>query len=355
MKLGARIFKTGIAIVFALFLAELFQLPHPVFAGISAVFALQPSIYRSYLRVLEQIQGNIIGAVIAILFVLLFGHQLIAIGLAAVVIILLMIKFDLEKSITMALVMMIAIMEIQDDHFLTFALLRFITIVIGVLAAFLVNLLFMPPKYETKLFHTVQQTQDEIIRWARLAGRQAAEHAATKQAIKEIKSHLSEIELTYALYKEERNYTQKTKREKARKLVVYRQMIATSSSSFDVLKKLDNYEHELNQLPIQFRMMVQERLDILLTFHEQLHLKFAGKIKPDTIGIQLGEEHIQRHEVMELFVKEVKLTKEEEEFSAYHLLHILSSILLYEEHLEHLNTLIVNFISYHADEIHEDL
>ena len=29
MKLGARIFKTGIAIVFALFLAEILQLPHP--------------------------------------------------------------------------------------------------------------------------------------------------------------------------------------------------------------------------------------------------------------------------------------------------------------------------------------
>ena len=70
-------------------------------------------------------QGNIIGAVIAITFVLIFGHQLVVIGFAAVVIILIMIKLKLEASISMALVMMIAIMEIQGDEFLTYALLTF--------------------------------------------------------------------------------------------------------------------------------------------------------------------------------------------------------------------------------------
>ena len=69
-----------------------------------------------------------IGAVIAVLFVLLFGNQLVVIGLAAVIIILIMIKLGLEKSISMALVVMIAIMEIKGDEFLSFALLRFLTI-----------------------------------------------------------------------------------------------------------------------------------------------------------------------------------------------------------------------------------
>ena len=50
----------------------------------------------------------------------------------------------------------------------------------------------------------------------------------------------------------------------------------------------------------------------------------------------------QRHEVMEIFAKEIALTKEEEEFSAYHLLHVLSAILNYEEQLEHLDKLIVS-------------
>ena len=53
---------------------------------------------------------------------------------------------------------------------------------------------------------------------------------------------------------------------------------------------------------------------------------------------------------MEIFAKEIALTKEEEEFSAYHLLHILSSILNYEEQLEHFDKLIVSIQKYHNNE-----
>ena len=64
-----------------------------------------------------------------------------------------------------------------------------------------------------------------------------------------------------------------------------------------------------------------------------------------------NEDYIQRHEVMEIFAKEIALTKEEEEFSAYHLLHILSAILNYEEQLEHLDKLIVSFQRHHNNEV----
>lgn len=355
MKLGARILKTGVAIVLALFIAELLQLPNTVFAGIAAIFAIQPSIYRSYLRIIEQLQGNIIGAVVAITFVLIFGHQLVIIGLAAVVIILIMNRLGLEASISMALVMMIAIMEIKSDEFLSFALLRFSTIVIGVLAAFLVNLLFMPPKYETKLFQSIHQAQDEIIRWTRLAGRQASEHIATKKSLIKLKERLTLIDQTYALFHEERSYFKKASRAKARKLVIYRQMIATSRSSYEVLKRLHKFENELIDLPEQFRMMVQDRLDVLLTYHEQLHLKFVGKLKAENLTTGANEDYIQRHEVMEIFVKEIALTKQEEEFSAYHLLHILSSILNYEEQLEHLDKLITSLQKHHENEMNKKI
>ncbi|MFD3203724.1 aromatic acid exporter family protein, partial [Bacillus sp. LR_5] len=56
MKLGARIFKTGIAITLALYLASWIGLPAPIFAGIAAIFAIQPSIYRSFLIIIDQVQ-----------------------------------------------------------------------------------------------------------------------------------------------------------------------------------------------------------------------------------------------------------------------------------------------------------
>ena len=77
MKFGARILKTGIAIILALYLAELLNSPAPVLSGIAAIFAIQPTIYRSYQSVLEQIQGNIIGAIVAIIALFYYSETII--------------------------------------------------------------------------------------------------------------------------------------------------------------------------------------------------------------------------------------------------------------------------------------
>ena len=128
-----------------------------------------------------------------------------------------MLKLGLEKSISLALVMMIAIMEIKGDEFLAYALLRFLTIIIGVLAAFAVNLFFMPPKYETKLFQSIHQAQDEIIRWTRLAGRQASEHVATKKSLNKLKDRLTQVDQLYVSLKKNGATSKKALRVKRKK------------------------------------------------------------------------------------------------------------------------------------------
>ena len=70
-RLGARFFKTGIAIILAMSIASL--LPDDVglkaLAGVSAVVAMQPSIYRSFKTVSDQALGNIIGAILSVTMV----------------------------------------------------------------------------------------------------------------------------------------------------------------------------------------------------------------------------------------------------------------------------------------------
>lgn len=358
MKLGARVLKTGVAIVFALFIAELLNIPSPVFAGIAAIFAIQPSIYRSYLTILEQIQGNLIGAAIAIFFGLIFGHHIVAIGIAAIIVIGIMIKLKLEKGMTLAIVTVIVIMEFQGDEFMKFALIRFGTIMIGVFAAFIVNLVFIPPKYEVKLFKSINSLQDDIIRWTRLAVRQASEHISTKTALNKLHSRTTEINTMYGFYKEERGYFKNAKFKKARKLVIYRQMITTSNKSLELLQRLHKHENELINLPDQFKLLIQQRLDGLLSYHEQLLLKYTGKLKPQHSRWTSQEHYMPGNELMDLFIEHIskaKSVESNEEFSSYHLLYILSRLLDYEENLEHLDTLIVSYRSYHSDERNLDL
>lgn len=80
MRLGARIFKTGIAIILAMSIASL--LPDNIglktLAGVSAVVAMQPSVYRSIKTVSEQAIGNVIGALLAVTMVTIFNNNFIS-------------------------------------------------------------------------------------------------------------------------------------------------------------------------------------------------------------------------------------------------------------------------------------
>lgn len=353
MKLGARIIKTGVAIVFAFYLAQWLGLPSPIFAGIAAIFALQPSIYRSIKTIIEQIQGNIIGAVIAVIFGTAFGHSYVVTGFTVIVTLLIMMKLKLESSISLALVTVIVIMEFQQGNFIEFAILRFATVMTGVIAAFIINLIFLPPKYESRLFASIKYLQTDIIKWIRLAVRQASEHTSTKQSLRRLREQLQRVDFLYKLYKEERGYTKKARNKKHRKLVVYRQMLTTMTKSIEVLNRLHLHENELANLPERFHIMIQGRLDFLLTYHEQLLLKYTGKLKAEHTTWIGEKEFLKRNEVMDIFAQHIvqeHSAETDEEFSSYHLLHILSRILDYEENLEHLDTLITSFLQHHSNE-----
>lgn len=357
MRLGARILKTGVAISMALFLANLIGLPSPVFAGVAAIFAIQPSIYRSYLTLLDQIYGNLIGAAIAIIFVLTLGSNYLTIGAAAILAIALMLKLKLENTVPLTLVTIIIIMDSHSDNFLTFASLRIGTVMLGILSAFVVNMIFLPPKYETRLFTSIHEVSEEVIRWIRVSIRHASDHASVKEDIEKLTEKLLKVDQWYLFYKEERSYTKKQQYAKARKLVLYRQMIATSKKSLEVLRRLNRFENELMELPEHFHMMVQERLESLASYHEQLYMKYVGKLRPEHSEGSGADAIMKRNEVMTIFVKEINLAHEEneDEFSVYHLMHVLSAILDYEEQLEHLDLLIIAYLNYHPEEVDQDL
>lgn len=189
MKLGARIIKTGIAITLALYLATLLNIPSPAFAGIAAIFAIQPTIYRSYLSVIEQVQANVIGAAFAILFGLIFGPHPFVIGLTVIIVIAINLRIKIENTIPVSVVTVIAILESPGEDFIEFALIRFGTVLLGVLSAFIVNLIFIPPKYETKLYYRIVDNTEEIIKWIRFNTRQVSEYTELKTDIERLKEN----------------------------------------------------------------------------------------------------------------------------------------------------------------------
>ncbi|CAG9623012.1 FUSC family protein [Sutcliffiella rhizosphaerae] len=354
MKLGARIVKTGIAITLALFVAQWFNVPSPLFAGIAAIFAIQPSIYKSFQSIIEHVQANLIGAILAIIFSLLFGHDPFIIGLTAIFVIGINLKLKIENTIPLALVTVIAIMESPSENFFEFALVRFSTVMIGILCAFLVNLIFLPPKYETRLYYKVRLTTEDILKWIRINIRHGTEHSLLKTDIESLNQRVLKLEQLFSLYKEERTYfpTLKKSSSKARKLVIFRQLILTSNGALHTLKTLHRLENELHHMPVEYQHYLKADLDHLVNLHDQILLKFIGKIKQYNTSEMYVDELFNKQKFIEEFMVHKESWDQNEDNAEvwYHLFPLVSQIMDYSDQLQHLDKLIDSFQKYHVDD-----
>lgn len=345
MKLGARMIKTGLAISLSIYLAMLFQLDQPVYAAIAATFAIQPSIYRSYQTILEQVQGNLVGAIFAIIFVILLGNNPFVIGFVVVLVIAANLKMKIEKTIPLSIVTVIVIMESHTENFIGFAVDRFLLIMLGVLSAFLVNLVFMPPKYETKLYYKISGHTDEIIKWIRMITRHASEHIAIKEDLTHLKENRFKMDQYYLLYKEERTYFRSNKYSKTRKLVLYRQMIHTTNKALELLKSLHSHENELYNMPEPLQELIQLKLDGLTNFHEQMLLKYTDKIRAQhTLDM---DDDISKKSLMKCIMSYYNSPENEEWIQLF---PVFALIIDYSDQLEHLNKLVESFKNYHQDD-----
>ncbi|MFD0050608.1 aromatic acid exporter family protein [Actinomycetes bacterium NPDC127524] len=349
MKLGARILKTGIAIVLALYLSKLLHMPVPVLAGISAIFAIQPTIYRSYRTIVEQLQGNLIGACVAVVFVLFFGNHIFIIGLAVIVVISINLKLKMGNTITLSIVTTLSIMEAQQGNFYTFAFIRLSSVLLGILSSFLVNLVFIPPKYETKLYVRISNVTEDILKWIRMSTRHVSERTLLKKDIGDLKNDLFQIEQLYHMFKEERGYLLKENHVKARKKVVYRQMLITTRKAFETLKRIHKFEHEISMMPEGFQVKLLYQLDCLIRKHEQLLLKYIGKVKfSDVYSDCVSDECLSREDLLALFYGSDSEIDDQE--LAARLVPLLSAIMEYDEQMEHLEKLISSFQTFHKDD-----
>ncbi|WP_041808626.1 FUSC family protein [Evansella cellulosilytica] len=347
MRLGARIFKTGLAVTLALYVAMWIGYPSIAFAGLAAFLAVQPSIHKSFLLIWDQIQANVVSAFLAIVFVLTFGHEPFVVGVVIMLVIAIHIRFNKEAIIPLAVVTAIAIMGTPTDDFITFATDRFLLIIIGVLSAFIVNLIFLPPKHENLLYHKIVSTNEQIIQWIRLLARHEADHRTLKKDIGKLKESLFKIENTFQLYKEERNYLRKNEYARLRKVVLFRQMIASTNKAISILKSISKYENTIHQFPDEMQDLIKEQLEYLTNYHERILLKYTGKVRAtnDEVNNEVSVGKQQLTDTFLIFYEDPETNRADWTNS----IPIVALIIEYSDELAHLDQLVDGFFKYHRD------
>ncbi|MGN1344899.1 MAG: aromatic acid exporter family protein [Traorella sp.] len=159
--IGSRILKTAIAVMLAIFISQLLQSEYPFFAGMTALISMDKTSGNSLKMGRNRVVGTIIGAMIGIGLSYLDRGNILLCGLGIVLLILICNKLNLQGSITIGGIVMLAIMVHTDKSPLFYGFHRSVDTLIGAIVSILVNISLSPYISYERLENMTIQLWDE--------------------------------------------------------------------------------------------------------------------------------------------------------------------------------------------------
>lgn len=357
MKIGGRVLKTGLAITLSIYLS-LFLIPDnsASLAAIAAITTTMPSVRKSFDMLQRRALANIIGGFIAVFMIMTIGDNPMTIGIAAIVTIAVLNAIGLGDVISLACVTVIAVMLSTNDNFYLTAIYRVLETIIGVTVSFAVNWLVYPPRHDKSFYSTLITSTSEVLVFIRATLRKNVKFSVLHRDIQWAEQELVALNNLFELMRTEVIFKKKDRIAKARRLVIYRQMINTSQAVIALLTVLHNHDHVFKSFPDELRIGVRERLETLMIGHEQIILKFSGRIAASAVNF-INTDQTFKLEYMEKFFLQAKNELEHDKVydnDGNGVVHIMSAIYYYEESLIKLNRIIRIYKQRYTENKEED-
>ncbi|MCI3927200.1 aromatic acid exporter family protein [Paenibacillus sp. TRM 82003] len=334
VTIGARVVKTGIAVALALYIAKLAGIESVTLAGVAAIFAIQPSVYKSWQHVLEQVQTNTLGAALALGVSFVVPVNEVVIGLTCIAVILITLALRMETTVALTLVTTIVILEAQGEGW-EYALVRFSTILIGIGAAFLVNAIVMPPNHKKQFIDGYRESLHTMSLLIRTAVSDELKEYEAKQMRDKLNESMRRMNERYGMLEEEWRKWQRFRPQPGRHLVVYKQMVRAMSLGQLVLDAVEKHYFPQRKDAAADRTF-DERLEELIHYHEYALLKYEGKMKPGEQQYATIGEHTER--LLRGAIEQVKA----DETAGVSLVVVASAIYEYGRQLRRLDKMIGN-------------
>lgn len=347
MTFGARMLKTGIAVTLALYLSTWLNLTPSVIAAVAAIFAMQPSIYRSWRYFLDQLQTNTLGAIIAMLAGYFFSSEPIAVGLVCVLVIMICLKLKMGDTIGLTLVTVISVMEASGQW--EFALNRFSLSLIGIISAFLINILVIPPRPKQQLYGQIHGIFDHLSLLLRTSITDEIKENIFRDEKNKLEGDIRSLSDKYILFEEEHKKLKRSPFNESRNLVVYKQMLHTLDKGREVLEAIEDHYFQSERISNTDQEFIEE-IEMLTKFHEHILLKFDHKLKPNTTESLMIEESSGE------FIRETfKRYLEHEGRRSFRLAIVAATMYDYGFQLNRLNRLVDNNHRYDEDKEESNL
>ncbi len=153
---GSRVVKTGVAIFITAWICVLLEWP-PVFAVITAIVTIEPTVSDSIKKGLIRFPASAIGSAYAVLFISIFGNSPLTYSLAAVFTIATCFKFKLHAGLLVATLTAVAMVEVIHSNYLISFFIRLGTTTTGLVVSTAINMFVLPPDYTKDIIQKIQE------------------------------------------------------------------------------------------------------------------------------------------------------------------------------------------------------
>lgn len=337
MTIGARVLKTGLAVALAIYLSDLFTFITPVVAAVASIFAIQPSVQRSYKEMINQVQANLIGAAIALLALHLFGHTPIAVGLVVILVILINIRMRMESTIGLTLITVVVVMESSSADIMS-ALTRIWMVTTGMVSAFAVNVLVFPPRPQKQYYVQINEASSQLSVLLRTAVSNEMKEQVYNAEKAKLSRLLRKLEDRYNTLADERPLRASVRPQRARQQLLAKQLIKTTRKGVDLLDVIE--EHYFAACGTSgiaeaqgWANCLDAEIEELTKYHEQILLKMAGKMKSH-ISIEPQEE--TEHKLFSTLAESFHHESEDHK----RMIFVTSSLFEYSYHLRRLERIV---------------
>lgn len=152
---GSRVLKTGVAIFITAWICVLLDWP-PVFAVITAIITIEPTVSDSIKKGIIRFPASAIGSAYAVFFISVFGNSPLTYTLAAVFTIATCFKLKLHAGLLVATLTAVAMIEVIHSNYLISFFIRLGTTTTGLVVSTAINMFVLPPDYTKDIVEHIQ-------------------------------------------------------------------------------------------------------------------------------------------------------------------------------------------------------
>lgn len=282
-NIGPRMLKTGLAATLTLIVTKALHLELEIVAAIAAVLAMQPSIMRSVKYIKEVLFSNGIAVVFALLGTFLLGTHPLAIGAVVILSIAINIRLGWNKTVSLTILTIMTMMLAQEDGFnIIFILDRIALVAIGVLSAFIVNILIFPPDHEKILYNMIRETSEKINFLMRVVPNKTMSVPKLKEVDREIEKLITKSKDYYEIISDERNSLLiRNRLNFLRNIVIYKHMIKGLEKQHRLILLLENKLSEIEKSSSNNQYLIKKLVNEINSYSENIFLMYEDKIVLD--------------------------------------------------------------------------